>query len=172
MERKIEGTHIGFLRYITGKRVRRLGDVMWETPRAERVWEAEIMQSSMTYIGRRQATVAQWVEIRPLLEICVQGIRFSKGVGAGGRLGGAKRQQRNNFGPPWQESRRRLKWGGVLRRMPRSSIWRNVGGQVGKLEWWDGDRRCPGERMKFCGMHTCWDRDRGRLGGRMNSSGS
>ena len=63
MERKIEGTHIGFLRYITGKRVRRLGDVMWETSRTERVWEAEIMQSSMTYIGRRQATVAQWMAL-------------------------------------------------------------------------------------------------------------
>ena len=26
MERKVEGAHTGFLRYITGKRVRRLGD--------------------------------------------------------------------------------------------------------------------------------------------------
>ena len=34
MERKVEGAHTDFLRQITGKQVRRLGDGTWETPRA------------------------------------------------------------------------------------------------------------------------------------------
>ena len=32
-----------------------------------------------------------------------------RGVDTGGRLGGAKRQQRNNFGSPWQVSHRNLR---------------------------------------------------------------
>ena len=53
MERKVEGTHTGFLRHITGKRARRIADVIWEDPRAEVVWEEAVTQSAMTYIGRR-----------------------------------------------------------------------------------------------------------------------
>ena len=61
MERKAEGTHTGFLRQIMGKRERRLGDGTWETPGK---------QLAMTYIGIRQATVAQLVELHPLFEVC------------------------------------------------------------------------------------------------------
>ena len=66
MERKVEGAHTGFLQQITGKRARRLGDGTWKTPGAEGVREAAATQSDMTYIGRRQATVAQWVALHPL----------------------------------------------------------------------------------------------------------
>ena len=38
MERKVEGTHTGFLRQIMGKRARSLGDGTWDTPVAEGVW--------------------------------------------------------------------------------------------------------------------------------------
>ena len=34
----------------------------------------------MTYIGRRQATVAQWVALRPLFEVCAR----EKGYEGGG----------------------------------------------------------------------------------------
>ena len=54
---------------------------MWETPRAEVVWEAAGMQSDMTYIGRRQATMAQWVALRPLFKVCTR----EKGYKGGGR---------------------------------------------------------------------------------------
>ena len=63
MERKVEGTHTGFLRQITDKQTRRFGDGTWETPRAEGVQEEAVMQSAMTYIGRRQANAAQWVAL-------------------------------------------------------------------------------------------------------------
>ena len=44
MDRMLEGTHTGFLRHITGKRSRRLGDGTWETPGAEGVRKASGIQ--------------------------------------------------------------------------------------------------------------------------------
>ena len=43
--------------------------------------EATGLQSEMTYIGRWQVTVAQWVALRPLFEVCAR----EKGYGGGGR---------------------------------------------------------------------------------------
>ena len=63
----------------------------------------------------------------------MKGRRATNGVGAGGRHGGAKRLQRNNFGPPWQKSCRRIRGGGYLEIASCSRIRRDVGGQVGKL---------------------------------------
>ena len=54
----------------------------------------------VTYIGRRQETVAQWVALRPLFEVCTREKGY-EGVGKGGGIGGAKRRQKNKFGPPW-----------------------------------------------------------------------
>ena len=45
MDRKMEGTYMGFLRQITGKQARRKADRIWETPRAEIVREAAGTQS-------------------------------------------------------------------------------------------------------------------------------
>ena len=42
--------------------------------------EAAGTQLAMTYIGRRKATVAQWVALRPLLEVCAR----EKGYEGGG----------------------------------------------------------------------------------------
>ena len=68
----MEGIHTEFLWQITGKRVRRLRDGEWETPVSEVVREAAVMQSEMTYIWRRQETVAHWVALRPLFEVCAR----------------------------------------------------------------------------------------------------
>ena len=80
MERKVEGTHTELLIQITGKRARWLGDRTWETPGAEGVREAAVTQSKKTYIGRQQTTVAQWVALRPLFEVCER----EKGYEGGG----------------------------------------------------------------------------------------
>ena len=96
--------------------------------------------------------------------------RVRRGGVAGGRLGGAKRRQRNNFGPPWK-SRGRLRGGGARKRTPCS---RNRGGEVGRvgnLTCWDRDGRRPGWRMTLCGRQRCWVGDGGRPGWRMNSCG-
>ena len=66
MAKRVEGTHTEFLRMITGKKVGRLGDWTWETPGAKVVQEAAGAQLARIYIERRQVTLAQWVELRPL----------------------------------------------------------------------------------------------------------
>ena len=68
----IEGRHMEFLRMITGKRVKQLEDGTWETPGAEGIQEVAGTPSARIYIERRQATVAQWVALRPLFEVCAR----------------------------------------------------------------------------------------------------
>ena len=72
MIRMVESTHVGFLFNITGKRLRRQADGLWETPAAKEVLQTVGIQSSATYIGTWQATVAKWVALRPLLEVCTR----------------------------------------------------------------------------------------------------
>ena len=55
-----------------GKWERRKADGSWETPALKGVIQATGMQLEATYIGFRQATVAQWVDLQPLLEVCAQ----------------------------------------------------------------------------------------------------
>ena len=62
----------------------------------------------------------------------------------GGRLDVAKRQQRNNFGPPWKESCRNLRGGGNWERASHSRSQRDVVLKDGKPEFWDRDGRNPG----------------------------
>ena len=70
MVKRIEGTYLGFLQLITGKKARQLGDGTWEMTGAEIVREAAGTQSARIYIEQRQATVAQWVALHPLCELC------------------------------------------------------------------------------------------------------
>ena len=69
-DKKVEGSHMDFLRQITGKRARWIVDRTWETPGAGVVREAAGTQSDMTYICRQHATVAQWVALRPISKVC------------------------------------------------------------------------------------------------------
>ena len=70
MAKRIEGTHTDFLRMITGKRAKKLEDGTWKTPGAEGIREAAGTQSDRIYIERRQATMEQWVALRPLFGVC------------------------------------------------------------------------------------------------------
>ena len=63
----------------------------------------------------------------------MQGRRFIKGVVSGGRLGAAKRRHRNNFGPPWQESRGRLRGEAYLERTSPSTSRGGGGGGAGEV---------------------------------------
>ena len=80
MYKKVEGAHTGFLIQFTGKRAQRIGDGTWETPGAEVVWKESVMKLAMTYICRRQATVAHWVALRPIFDLCA-GEKGYEGVG-------------------------------------------------------------------------------------------
>ena len=79
MAKRIEGTHTEFLINITGKRAKQLVDGTGEIPGAEGIQEAAGTQSARIYIERRQATVAQWVALRPLFEVCKRYTRYEGG---------------------------------------------------------------------------------------------
>ena len=73
ISKKVEGIHTEFLQLIMGKQAMRLGYSKWETPGAEGIRESVITQSARTYIEIRQATVDQWVFLRPLFEFYANG---------------------------------------------------------------------------------------------------
>ena len=62
---------MGFPRQITGKWAKWQTDRTWETLEMEEVLRVAGMKLAAEYIGLRQAMVAQWVALRPLLEVCV-----------------------------------------------------------------------------------------------------
>ena len=80
MEKKIERAHSNFLRQITGKQARRIVEGTWETPGARVVRETGVTNTSMTYIGRQQATMDQWLELQLIFEMCA-GEKVWEGVG-------------------------------------------------------------------------------------------
>ena len=90
MAKRLEGTHTEFLQLITGKRARRFGDGTWENPGLEGVQEASGIQSERIYIEQRQATVAQWVAQRLLVEVCARETWYK---GAGRRVVACSRQE-------------------------------------------------------------------------------
>ena len=63
MDNKLEGLNTDFLRHITGNRERQIVDRTQDTPGAGVMKDMVETQSEMTYIGRKQATVAQWVAL-------------------------------------------------------------------------------------------------------------
>ena len=69
MSRKLEGVHMGLLRKITGHKAVRRKDGTWRQVAAEKVLKKAVTQSIGAYIDRRQATVAEWVVLRPILEV-------------------------------------------------------------------------------------------------------
>ena len=61
---------MGFLRRITRQRVVQQKDGTWRQVSAEIFLEKAGTQPLGTYIYRRQATVAEWGSLRPILEVC------------------------------------------------------------------------------------------------------
>ena len=98
-----------------GKRANQLGDGTWGIPGAEGIREAAGTQSDRIYIEQWQTTVAQWVALRPLVEVCVR----ETGYEGGGRRSkvccGTKRRRKNNFRPP-RKTHGELKGGGAVGR--------------------------------------------------------
>ena len=79
MERMVEGKHTRFLRQTTGNQARHNADGTRSTPATEEVQEAAGTQLSTTYIGIRQGTVAQWVVMSPVFELCVRDTGYEGG---------------------------------------------------------------------------------------------
>ena len=67
--RNLEGVHLVFLWQIMGQKVVRREDGTWWKVAAYKVLEKAVTQSLGTYIDRRQVTLAEWVALRPKLEV-------------------------------------------------------------------------------------------------------
>ena len=60
------------MRQIIGKKIYWKVYGTWVTPKAEVMWEVTGTQSTMTYMGIIQGTVAQYVALRPIFEVCAR----------------------------------------------------------------------------------------------------
>ena len=60
---------MGFISKVTGKQSWRQADIAGEIPVVEEFLLVAGMQLAAKIIGRRQATVAQWVDLHSLLEV-------------------------------------------------------------------------------------------------------
>ena len=70
MSRKLEGGHVGFLIKLTRNNPKRQRDRTWRSESSTKVLKEARNQTLGAYIDKRQETVAEWVALRPMLEIC------------------------------------------------------------------------------------------------------
>ena len=78
----LERAHVSFLRQVTRKQATRRRDMSWRKVTAEAVLQGAGTQTIRTYVDRRQVTVAEWMSIRPIFDLCVR----DTGYEGGGRL--------------------------------------------------------------------------------------
>ena len=69
MEKQLARVYAGFLLNLMTKREKRSLDGRWQWEGAESILKAVGNQDVRMYIDRRQATVAQWVALRPIFEV-------------------------------------------------------------------------------------------------------
>ena len=69
---KRKGAHVGFLRQVTGTKDQRLGDETWRNKGSDRVLQAAGTKPLWEYMNKSQATVAEWVALRPIFEVCAK----------------------------------------------------------------------------------------------------
>ena len=79
---RLEGAHLIFLRQVTQKQERQRRDGSRHKVTEEAVLQGAGTQSLRTYVDRRQATVAEWVALRPIFDVSVR----ETGYEGGGRL--------------------------------------------------------------------------------------
>ena len=70
ISRKLEGVHVGFLRKVTVKKDKRQRDGTCRSVAAAEILLESRTQILEAYIDKRQTTVADWVDLMPILDIC------------------------------------------------------------------------------------------------------
>ena len=78
---KREGVHMDSLQQVTGMKARSLRDKTWRKEGADRVLQAEGTKPLREYIKRRQATVAEWVDLQTIFEVCAKEKGYEGGKG-------------------------------------------------------------------------------------------
>ena len=107
MMQNIEGVHVGFLRKVTGENEQRLGDKTCRKEGAYRVLKAAGTKTLRGYIKKRQATVAERFDIRPIFKACAKETGYEVGevsrdvVDTGGCVTTAEIHVRNILAEVW-----------------------------------------------------------------------
>ena len=73
---------MGFLRKVTGIKARNLGVETWRKEGADRVLQSADTKLLGKYTKMGQATISEWLELRPICEVCAK----ETGYEDGGRL--------------------------------------------------------------------------------------
>ena len=79
MSRKTEGMHLGFFRQVTGKKDKCQRGKTWRSAAAAKVLKESGTQTLGEYIDKRQATVTEWVLLRPILDTCDMETGYERG---------------------------------------------------------------------------------------------
>ena len=85
MLQKLKGVHVGFLHQMMGKKDRRLGGKTWQQEGADKEIHMAGTKPLREYINKRQATVAERVDLRPIFKVCVKEAGYEGGGGGGFR---------------------------------------------------------------------------------------
>ena len=75
----LEGVYVGFLRQVTVKMAKQKRDGTWRSAAANSVLKEAGTQTPGTYIDEQQATVSDWVALRPILEVFNRGAGYEGG---------------------------------------------------------------------------------------------
>ena len=69
---EVRGSACGFPAIDKNSKSKRLRDGSWRKATAKKVLQRADTQPLQTYVDRRQATVSEWVALRPIFDICVR----------------------------------------------------------------------------------------------------
>ena len=95
MIQRLEVAHVSFLKKVTRKQAMRRMGISWRQVKSEAVLQGAETQTLMTYMDRRQATVAEFMAIRPIFDVCERYMGY-KGGGYSGCHGGDRRQSKTS----------------------------------------------------------------------------
>ena len=72
MAKTLVGLHVVLLRQVTGMKAKSKKDDSWRKAASDSVLQKKGTQPLQTYIDSRQTTVADWVDLRPIFEVCAK----------------------------------------------------------------------------------------------------
>ena len=79
MAQRLEGVHMGFLWQVKKSKAKRLRDWSWRKAETKKFLQGAGTQPLRKYLDRRQATVSEWVSLRPIFDVCARETRYEGG---------------------------------------------------------------------------------------------
>ena len=81
MAQRLKVVHVGFLCQVTRSNARRMKYGSWRQAEAKTILQGVRTHSLRTYVDRRQATVAEWVSLRSIFDVCARETVYEGGGG-------------------------------------------------------------------------------------------